>query len=445
MYKKKIKIINYVMLRQLLMIFFVGAMGGVVSVYIPPAIPFVLVAVVVGLIVGKVLFGAIINPASLMAVFWLLPAITTYGEPQWRLSFVGWAAVLGSFFSFLTGLALSRLFQQKAVSQSRNGNSKDKNFLGFLFRVVFFIGLIGFAINFSRLVNSGGLRVYLEEGFRTAEFYFAYGWSNYLYYFNILVPALGVLYYQLTERKIYLISSVLAIIFTLFQGIRTTTVVTLVLMFWSYVLSKKRFNFRLAIVVLFITILVFQLVSIGRDIHIKHTFSFIDLLTYKPLQLLRYIAPNYANLQLEILERRKFLWGMDTFDPFVDWYLTLVEGKNLDRHVWNTYLVDRRYNVGTYLRDFYRDFSWIGILVAPVMLGWISGVAFFRYQKRATVLVIIINSFLFTMISFSFWYNFFVWKQFIVLLIMVLLVSFVSKLLWKMRSANIKGHQNVTI
>ena len=76
------------------------------------------------------------------------------------------------------------------------------------------------------------------------------------------------------------------------------------------------------------------------------------------------------------------------------------------------YLVDRLYNAGTYLRDFFVDFGLAGILAGPFVLGFVTTLLFGKLRFTLTLRNALLYSIAATMITFTFWYNEFTRIQF---------------------------------
>jgi oligosaccharide repeat unit polymerase len=86
-------------------------------------------------------------------------------------------------------------------------------------------------------------------------------------------------------------------------------------------------------------------------------------------------------------------------------------------------------NTGTYLREIHADFGYLGVVLVPFLLGFFSTFFWFRLFERGSLISLIIVTFLYTIIGFSFFVmvtRLGFW--FISLTLILLSVPFVNKL-----------------
>ena len=121
-----------------------------------------------------------------------------------------------------------------------------------------------------------------------------------------------------------------------------------------------------------------------------------------------------------------FFFLTKLFDPEVKGYFD----------VSDFLLIDKNFNMGTFLREYYVDFGAVGALGMPLFLGMCCGLTRVWFLRRRSVAAVVALSVLLTASLFAFFGNQFVRLQFIYVIFMaavmqaavLMLVSFKYKI-----------------
>lgn len=371
---------------------------------------FPLISLIV-LLFSKKVYGSYFSPIALMGVFWLIPSLSTFFDPRWRLDSITWIVVLGSFIAFCLGAVLPTL-KTKHLSFKRETVTHlfwDVNFFDKVIKVLFTVGFIGFLINITNVIQAGGLSLYIERGFRNVELIFGKSsYINYLYILNMLVVPLAVLRtINYGKNKIVVLLGLLSFIFLFFHGIRGTIIFSFLITSWTILLYMNKIRIRSVTAGVLLIFIMFSFVTIGRDFK-----TFLEKgIPFQTLtdRVYLYIAPNYANLQEDIFNREHFFMGRASTAKLVD----IFAFGYIERPVVDSYLIDESVNIGTYLRTFYRDFGFAGIIFIPFLIGFITTFIFLNFLQNPTHFNLLLYSIVATMLTFTFWHHEFLRFQFL--------------------------------
>jgi len=395
-------------------------------------IPLFLLLVCVSLFVSKKIFNTYFSPLGVMGVTWLLPSLLTFLNPKWELKEETWLVILGSFLVFVVGVfsaSLGHKFQGlklPTITSKKNIEYWDKPFLDKTIAILFCLGIVGFVINMWHIISAGGIKIYFQEGFRAGELIFGSNTLiNYLYFLNMVVVPLVVLR-TIAYGKNFLLSFIGIISFLMLfsHGIKSTVIMTTVIAFWVLVLVRQRVLLKHIVIVGIIVFAAFILVSVGRDSgqFFTQDFHFTNLLYLGTDRVYHYIVPNYANLQQELLRRNQYLLGKDTFASLIE----LFSFRQVKPQI-QYYLVDEAYNVGTYLRPFVVDFGIAGIIIGPLLIGFLTNFIFLVFLKKPSLFNLFFYAIAITTVTFSFWSPQLLRIQFIYFIVILYFIELVRR------------------
>ena len=401
-----------------------AVIAGLVPLWLSPAS--LLWAIVPVIVLAAILWsnrahGVVYSPVTLLAVGWLLPAMTTCFAPQWMLDGRTWMVILTSYLAFAAGYSIPvSVWLRKRKPQSRTGSvlqAWDKQRFRKALSVLFTLGMLGFGVNLANVWRHGGLPIYWHLEFREVERIFAFHpLTNYLYFLNGLVLILGTAYVSCYGGTFSVLLQMIASFAALFfHTVVGTVVFPTVIAIYAYWLLGRRFPVRMVVSLLLLAFLAFGIVSIGRRYVTPSEATPQEFVFFVARRMYRYMAPNFANLRMELTHRVNHLWGaMTVAGPIVK--LVSLSGRlpfaRLALPGTHLYLVDRLYNAGTYLRDFFVDFGLGGILAGPFVLGLVTTLLFGQFRFNPTLRNALLYSIAVTMITFTFWFNEFTRIQF---------------------------------
>jgi len=379
------------------------------------------------LLASKRMFHTYFSPVGIMALSWLLPALVTYFDYQWELLSTTWLAILASFFMFCLGSMFAIITRGHALKvHSKSVVIKvtpwSRSFTDRVTLIFFLLGLVGFGINLFRVLIAGGLSLYVQGG-RVAELTFgANTIINYLFFLNMLVVPL-VVFSLITygSRLRVILCGCCSLVFLFFHGVRGTLIFSIVIAFWVAALMRNRLEGKHIVAILLVGLVGFSLVTEIRDPH-TYWVSDINLKTivaHSAERIYTYIAPNYANLQKELLECNQLYMG--------DACLRYLFHGNIFSFSVPFHVVDPSFNAGTYLRPYWKDFGIAGILLAPFVIGAITTFVFLQFIRSPSQYMLFIYSIILTMISFTFWYNEFLRMQFIYFMVILYFIELVRR------------------
>ncbi len=411
----------------------------------------------VSLHLSRRMFNNLYSPLALMSFGWLLPSFFVIFLPDnykfegWEIRLELWIAVFLSFFSFAAGhffywmFFLSKEVKSKILQRkespigSRFGSNSEEKKYDTLITIFFIIGMIGLMLNLGHVMVAGGLSLYWQLGFRDVETIFGKNTIiNYLYFLNPLVIILGTAYAKKfgSSWKITLFSA-LSFLALFFHGIKSTIVFPTIIAFIVFVLLSKKIKRRTILLFFLCVFLGFQVVTVGRNLPELKDKDFAEIVTYRQSEIYLYYTPSFANLQEELLKFRDFTGGTETLGfvkSIIDFFFF---NKRDDKERMDTvepyYLVNEAYNVGTYLRDPYRDFGYIGIIIFPFLYGFFTTLFYCNYLLHPSIRNLVIYSIFALMILISFFSNhFFKIQYYYWIIVLTASDAAVGTLRWKM-------------
>jgi len=451
--------------KPFLMLFIMICLSVLAVIYgFPPMALLIALIVLMTLWGSKVVHNNYFSPVGIMSLFWLIPSLSTYvlanyeGD-KWLLGYSTWfIVVIGSFMAFYMGY-LVHIFiwngklKLLCIDYDKEISGWGKSAFKYIIISLFTLGMVGFGINLVRLIRYGGLSMYLTQGFREAELVFgASTWMNYLYFLNILVVAMALLYLIRYEKSVIIaICMFISYLALFFHAIKSTIIFPTAIAAWVIIISSKRLRLNYVIIPVLIGFLAFQIVTIGRN-YVIYSMQGLDKammsMMSKPLY---YIAPNYANLQKQVENQNEFSLGRSIYGPIYGLFSFILSpgeresakalymseySLGIQSGGGNSLLVDPAFNMSTYLGSFYSDMGMGGIFFYPFILGIIATYFYINYIRQNTIKNLLLYSVVATMITFSFWNNEFTRIQFWYLMAVIYLVDLIVRHIFRDANRN---------
>jgi len=187
--------------------------------------------------------------------------------------------------------------------------------------------------------------------------------------------------------------------------------IIIIVMLWYL---KKRISLKKLTVYALIFFIAF--ISIGL---LRERQGFSDFLyTYAEMRIpakysaitlpYTYISMNFENLQNFINNKALHLaYGGHTFQPLLAIVRleSLISEESIDG-IWKS-LQYSVFTTGSYLRTFYADFGFVGIVILPFLIGWIMGLTYYKMMTKKKIIYIVFHSFFTFAIILSFFSCFF--------------------------------------
>jgi len=373
----------------------------------------------------------IFSPPVIHGLGWLLPAIlTAVPHPfPYTLQPITWAAIFISYLSFFLGYSLA--IRVKVVKH-RNfrriiGDLMvwDRHTFRLILTSLFLVFLFAFVLNLTNLIREKGIYAYFDVSYRIIEITFG-GISpiiNYLYFLNGLIILLSVIYIRAFQRDRFIILiGGISLVSTVFFGHKSAIILPVVLATSAYYCTQLRVDVRSTLVTIAIVVFSFFLVYYSGSFFSAEFSTMYNRFTIVSERLLLYIAPNYANLQENIVNQTSRTFGLRSIYPIIK----LITLDTIQIQLPDKYLVDPAYNVGTYALRYYLDYGWAGFIFPPLVIGAFSTYVYTWFLEQPSVESVAIYSIVIAMNSMAFFANYFLRIQYwwyIVIIVAIMLFS----------------------
>lgn len=343
----------------------------------------------------------VLNPLGIFSIIWF----SSIGISQLMLSEVQrpwspsmWFVVLGSGFCFIIGNLSYSFFANSTDKPSRKlelKNHYSKQRLKIIIIVIFLLSLAAYLFE---IYKFGGIPLFTKSRI-AAYMTFGVRFVHYLTVSSILVCILVYLYQKLffPEKKLLLNVLFIVSLFIIISNLATGQLIIILVGIFTIknYLDKKRFKLK-SLIILFIiaTLILVLLTGFIRSSHSdvayikqigKPIIEIPDRLSPLFLPYL-YISTSFENLQLEIEQRDEFYYGTQTSFPI--WAFTFLKGYFQSEY----YITPEGFNVGTYLRPYFADFGFLGVMIIPFLLGLIITIFYYSLRLKPTILKILIYS-----------------------------------------------------
>lgn len=406
-----------------------------------------------GLLVARLVMGTWLSPPGIFAIGWVVPSYSTLllarTSEQWALKPETWV-LIGAVAVLFTAGSLSTwvVLRGRRVTIPHMRAHLAHWPAGYYRRVVYVLtalGGLGFLINISRVMAAGGVRNVYLSGFRSAEAIFgANTLTNYLFFLNGLVVILAMAHYGSSRRdgKVLLVGT-LSFLMLFGIALKSAVLFPFVIGGISMLLQGHRLGFRKLTAMTVIVVVTFTIITWGRGFTVQSSRYWIEVVSTSLESIIYYVAPNYANLQLELESRWERTYGLLTFGSLRDLVNFMLTGQRIVRRdpsrSWygdiSWYLVRQGNNMGTFLREVFIDFGWVGILTYPVVLGSIATAGYVALVRRPTTFTLVLYSVVAMVLFAAFWANHLLRIQYmywvVVAAVAHLLVGLTHSVYWK--------------
>ena len=309
--------------------------------------------------------------------------------------------------SFAIGASIADLIHNGRVGSVRY------SFISFpaIYLIAFLslLSLVGVIKNLSNVYLAGGLSLYSQEGARSAELTFGSNTLiNYLYFLHGIILPLCLLKYNVSRKKIYAVLSCISFVSLFFHGTKSTIFYPVLVTSLSFVLSSSNIKAKYYFFVVVLLFLSFQFVTIMRNLPFIdfNELSLFQLVFFKAEHIFAYLFNGFVNLQQEIIHHRNFTFGAESFQIFGE-ILKFIGGEKYGvihadlETPFNLYNIS--YNTGSFAREYYRDFGYIGTFLLVLFIGFIMQTFYYRlnYEKVTHIIIYSIISVMLIMAPFS--------------------------------------------
>ena len=303
------------------------------------------------------------------------------------------------FFSWLLAAAATNSLLQVRSSDFRFSFQGIDNRA--IFRIAIALGAIGLINNLINVMNAGGLLIYFTLPLREVELIFgANRLFNYLYFCNIfaliILPQVSSEYkYSKTKILIFLFYFVLALSL---HGVKGTLIFSFVAYYFVVKMVNKESATLVGIYVAVISAGFFFFVTFLR---IFNEPDDLDNLTAELLNsilviFIKYFSTGMVNGALEIENAAAFSFGGETFASVADVTCSLANlfcaNKFADQGALN--LWSPAYNTGTFIREYVRDFGFIGmylgLVIQAIIFAFLYSISFKNWRTGFVVRAVII-------------------------------------------------------
>jgi oligosaccharide repeat unit polymerase len=382
------------------------------------------------------LYGDILSPIGVYGTTWFL-ALAVYTLPIMEftpLSFPGWFAVLVSLAAFIgAGIAVALPYRKTVALQDRTVLNRlslvdDRRFLRAL-AVLFAIGAIGYLLYLRRVAAVMGSVSAVWNNQAMILWHGVYGALRRLgivgVLMGLLIPCFVLaLYYVVKFRKAPLFVLLVlgtCLLTTLLSPSRTQwmTLVGWAFFLTASMLGSQRDEMKLvacagAILVVFLGIFVVSSRSLGKGVYgegspMRYYTQLGDVWTWTLTPYL-YVAGNFPALDRIVSEPSPYTRGSATFAPLQRVGNALFPSAfAYPEAVAPEVEIPIPMNTYTYLREFYLDFGWFGIVLFPFLTGLVTSYLYLAMRLRPTLFLQWTNALVLVCLVSTFNVNRFAW------------------------------------
>jgi oligosaccharide repeat unit polymerase len=294
--------------------------------------------------------------------------------------------------------------------------------------LLFALGQAGFLINLWRVHSTLGLGAYIGSSAKDIEVVFGANTAvNYIFFLNMVAAAMAAFLLASRCGRWWILPVLMWAVLCLgFTGIKSTLIFGACITIFVYTVVRQVTIARLAlsaVVLLGTALVLFAVVNVGTGA-VMEAASFESVLERVLWSARGYVYNNYVNLDLELTLRSNYTYGEFTFffvskllDPQISGYF------DTDDFI----VLDKDYNMGTLIREYFVDFGVPGALLIPTSLGVVTALIANQWRRRRRLGHAIALGVLWTACAFAFFGNQFVRLQFIyVVLVAYLLDAWMS-------------------
>lgn len=353
---------------------------------------FNMILLVFGLIVflfSIIHYKSIFNPLGIYVFIWSFIIflyelqLSYYLKP---LNFKTYLVLYLSIFMFLLGCLINTKKKYPVFNNNDFKSYSKNNKIIYMYFFLVLLALLEIIIKTPPLIAENQLAVYLSGGKGIGV--------RFLHYSLVLIPINYVFIYLKSKVSNLwkLILSIPLILFPLLwmqRGILLSNIFLLIILYFK----KKRLSKQVLIAMILLVLLIMSFNVIGNyrsasDIDSQYIFNLSNLKVEIPNELVwLYIYPTTSlyNFQQTINTNNfKYIYGFELIEPvFSLLQLKFLNKKNIFNYE-KGYIVKGGFNTPTYLHWIYRNFGYLGFVVIPFVIGFISQVLFnyFKFSNN---------------------------------------------------------------
>ena len=368
---------------------------------------YAIIIFILSLLIPYFIEGKLISPVSILWGAYCLPIFIFNID----LSLIFYVYSIFSFLVYTSFYYLSlRLLSVYSKNEFNYKTFNHKYVKRFVMLSFLFCALV-FVFNISGVFLKFGFNAYTYVSSKDIELTFGRSTVlNYLFFFNMVLPCF--IYYFILKKvlsKFWYVSIFMCFIFLSMTGIKSTLLFGLTIYIFFFILNSNKVGLIKYIVIGLTTsilvYLMFFFVNIGVDSAEGLGFGrFSDL-------LYGYIGINYRNLDLELNSRVDYMFGKYTFIFITKLFDSSMQGGYFASN--ELILIDPNFNMGTFLREYFVDYGFIGSQVIIVLIAFFG--AFFYKLSTKNIGFSYCLSVYYAACAFSFFGNQFIRLQFIVI------------------------------
>ena len=370
----------------------------------------------------------LVNPVIILSLSLLLPLVAF----QYHLQPITIAALYAAPVMFLSGYfpmcSVGALQGSRSPAEALVVYRRDKlAYYQVATLVLFAVGQTAFLINLFRVFATFGPSAYMQQSPKQIELTFGASTPiNYLFFLNIVAACLAYFCFRHSDkpsRYLWLVVITVSLGGLAFTGIKSTVILGVSIYIFFY-LNYSKLDFKTVIVLvlglLFLIVSMFSIVNLdilSRGISLNELSSSFNAIK-------GYIYYGYINLDLEMNLRSEFQFGTYTF-----FFITkLVEPTVVGFYdVPALNLLDRDYNMGTFLREYYVDFGFFGTIILPFLFGFLISVIISRVDRMKQPYDVMFLAVLLTACALVFFGNAFIRLQFIYIVVVVYMIEIIYR------------------
>jgi hypothetical protein len=372
------------------------------------------VLALVGTYVSFKHFGSLWAPLGIMSLSWWGPlALCATGIVAYvPISTSGWIAFGCSFAAFAVGCALVPSGRAHGLAQP----TWDTRRLMKATAVLWFCGTFAALVNVSLVAEDYGLSTYIYEPLTVKAHFAQPGWGA-LYICNFVVLAMVWLcWHRMPKRRVLLASMAAVTILCLISAAQRRSLVTSLVVALVAQQFVSRSSIRRPLTVVALILAFFSAYSWFKSPYYDGDWRYY--VKSGAISLPQRLAPlsnplfyltspypvfdAFINAHYEVERGETFIALINLaskVDPFVKQPTNLLEEVDVPMPT----------NVYTYLRPFYVDFGWPGILIGPFVIGYVTTRLYRRARSTQCVTPILLYASCAWCLCMSFFSNHFVY------------------------------------
>lgn len=354
----------------------------------------------------------VFNPLGTFSFIWLFCIgvsnleLSDY-QRAWPLKM--WMVVLLSWIAFIIGGFLAELLAKKTAGKDRAPEKNQILWERKPFRkLIILLSVITIASYIYEVFRCGYIPILSEN----LSAYKDFG-VRYIHYLTISLPLVCLLIFLYSMQhgmdKLLNILFIIELACTISIVSRQALLFLIVTMLVVYNYSRRKIKIYRLACALFIAVVLFSLMGYVRKQNLEYLYYVGEMNARVPKSIFGwpylYISMSFENLKKLVSSNPLLEYGKHMFFPL--FAFTLTKSKIVYRNTAD-FLVSPLFTASTYLYDVYLDFGFAGIIVLPLILGFISSFLYSRaISDRKNNLYLLLYCLVFHNVAFAFFSNLF--------------------------------------